>query len=84
MTDRWKELELFNTHQEDSRKRTEFLAKAIFLISGGALSLSINLFLGEKSPKVPLEFLDVLRYAWYALFASMAGYILVFLRHVDT
>ena len=71
------ELELFNAHQEDARKRTDFLAKSIFLISGTALTLSINLFLGEGAPTVPSDLVNVLRLAWWALFASIVGYVLV-------
>lgn len=78
MCDDWKELEQFNAHQEDTRKRSEFLAKAIFLISGSALTLSINLFLGDKAPKISLELLCLLRQAWIALFGSIAGFVIVF------
>lgn len=68
---------LFNQHQEDSRKRTEFLAKSVFLLSGGALSFSITVFLGDKAPKLTPELVAVLKTGWWALFASMAAYLFV-------
>ena len=70
-------LELFNAHQEDSRKRTEFLAKSVFLISGAALTLSINLFLGKEAPSLTSCLVTLLRSAWLALFASILGYVFV-------
>lgn len=72
-----KEMEIFNAHQEDTRKRTEFLAKAVFLIAGSALTLSINLFLSADAPKLSLDYVCILRNGWWALFASMVLYILV-------
>jgi len=72
-----KNLELFNAHQEDSRKRTEFLAKSVFLISGTALTLSINLFLGKDAPSLTSCLVTLLRSAWVALFASILGYVFV-------
>lgn len=69
--------EMFNQHQEDSRKRTEFLAKSVFLLSGSALSFSISIFLGDKAPKIPADLLSTLKIGWWALFFSMACYVLV-------
>jgi len=37
-------LEQFNTHQQDIRARTDSLARAVFVLSGGALSISIGIF----------------------------------------
>jgi hypothetical protein len=78
MTDeQLKSLELFNAHQEDTRKRTEFLAKSVFLISGAALTLSINLFLGKGAPALEPCQVSLLRLGWLALFFSILGYVLV-------
>lgn len=66
-----------NAHQEDNRKRTEFLAKSIFLISGGTLSLSMTMFLGKDAPALTSTLSNLLRAAWITLFMSMVGYILV-------
>lgn len=70
------DLELFNAHQEDTRKRTEFLAKSVFLISGAALTLSINVFLGKETPLLSSCLADLLRFGWVALFLSIVGYVL--------
>lgn len=75
--DQLKSLELFNAHQEDTRKRTEFLAKSVFLISGAALTLSINLFLGKDAPALDSCHISLLRFGWLALFFSILGYVLV-------
>ena len=75
--DQLKNIELFNAHQEDSRKRTEFLAKSVFLISGAALTLSINLFLGKDAPSLTAFLAMLLRSAWLALFVSILGYVIV-------
>lgn len=69
--------ELFNAHQEDNRKRTEFLAKSVFLISGGTLSLSMSMFLGKDAPTLIEHLSSLLRVGWMTLFISMVGYILV-------
>lgn len=76
-SDEFKELELFNAHQEDSRKRAEFMAKSVFLIGGTALTLSINLFLGKDAPKIQPQHLQMLQIAWAVLFCSIVGYIAV-------
>ena len=75
--DQLKSLDLFNAHQEDTRKRTEFLAKSVFLISGAALTLSINLFLGKDAPTLESWQVSLLRFGWLALFFSILGYVLV-------
>lgn len=76
--DHLREIELFNAHQQGTQERTQFLAKSVFLISGAALTLSINLFLGEKAPVLSQDQICWLRTSWFALFASIVGYVLVF------
>lgn len=76
-TDPIKETEMFNAHQEDSRKRAEFMAKSVFLIGGTALTLSINLFLGKDAPKIQAQDLQILQLAWVSLFVSIVGYLAV-------
>lgn len=72
-----KEVEIFNAHQGDARKRAEFLAKAVFLIGGGALTLSINLFLSANAPSLSPGYACTLKTGWWALFISMMLFILV-------
>lgn len=78
MTEQLKELEQFNAHQESTRKRTEFIAKSIFLMSGGALTVSIGLFLRKEAPTIVGHHLPLLKGAWFAFFLSIVAYIIVF------
>ena len=78
MFDFQKERELFEAAAQDIRKRTEFLAKAVFLLSGGALTVSMGIFLGGEHPtKLPLALQPLLKSSWHALLYSMACYVLV-------
>lgn len=51
------DLELFNAHQEDVRRRADSLSRAIFLLAGGTLtlsisiSISISIFTSDKTPE---------------------------------
>jgi hypothetical protein len=78
MTDYKKNLELFNAHQESTRKQFEFLCKSIFLIAGAALTLSINLFLSGNAPLLSCMQASVLKASWIALTTSMVGFITSF------
>jgi hypothetical protein len=71
------ELEQFNAHQMDNRNRIDSLAKSIFLLSGGALTLSIGIFLRKGAPEIPTELIVWLQRAWLSLFMSVAAYVLV-------
>ncbi|WP_183091180.1 MULTISPECIES: hypothetical protein [Vibrio] len=66
-----KEYEMFNQHQQDVRARADSLGKAVFVLSGGALTVSIGIFL--KSDRLPLtdSALIVIRYSWWLLFAAI-------------
>ncbi len=65
------ELEQFNAHQEDVRRRVDSLVRSIFLLSGGALTLSIGLFAGGKVQLHDQALLECLRQSWWALFVSI-------------
>lgn len=71
------ELDQFNSHQEDTRKRTDSLAKSVFLLSGGALTLSIGVFLRKESQEIPMELVTWLKRAWFSLFMSITLFVLV-------
>lgn len=75
MVDRMDELAQFNAHQEGTRNRLDFLAKSVFLISGAALTLSINLFLGKDAPLLTPCLAWLLKAGWAALFLSIVGYL---------
>lgn len=69
------ELAMFNEHQAGTKRAAEFFAKSIFLLSGGALTLSVTLFLGKDAPTVPPELVINLKLAWWTLFASVVSYV---------
>lgn len=76
--DEQKTIELFNAHQENNGKRAEFLAKSVFLLSGGALTVSMGVFLGGNSP-TPLtpELHPLLIMSWGHLLKSMTAFVLL-------
>lgn len=67
-----KHFELYQEYEKDLRSRVDTIAKGIFLLSGGALTLSINIFTQPNHPTVSVAELVWLREAWFALFASVA------------
>lgn len=67
------EYEQFNAHQEDVRRRSDSLVRAIFVLSGGALTISIG-FLGEASRSLLSESLVlILQTSWWSLFMSIVS-----------
>jgi len=65
------DLELFNAHQEDVRRRADSLAKAIFVLSGGTLTVSIGIFTGGSAPELTTDLLCVLKASWWSLFFAI-------------
>ena len=70
------ELELFNAHQEDVRRRADSLSRAIFVLAGGTLTLSITIFTGESAPKLSEGLTSALKISWAALFTSIVFLVL--------
>lgn len=64
-------LELFNSHQEDARRRADSLAKAIFVLAGGTLTVSIGVFTGSSAPQLTPDLSCVLKTSWWALISSI-------------
>lgn len=58
-------LELFNVHQQDVRARSDSLIKAIFVLSGGALSISVGIF--TNTPNIPECIQSALQFSWWSL-----------------
>lgn len=58
----------FNQHQQDARGRLDTIAKAVFLLAGGALTLSINAFTGKDSVPIDCELAAYLKLSWGFLF----------------
>ncbi|MDW7749087.1 hypothetical protein [Halomonas sp.] len=67
----------FNQHQQDARARTDTLAKVIFLLSGGALTLSINAFTGKNSVTFPADLVSALQWSWGLFFGSVSSLLLL-------
>ena len=66
--DDWKEL----------RSRVDSIANAVFLVAGGALSLSITVVLGNKSATfITKEVLSLTKQAWYYLLAAVLLFLLL-------
>lgn len=65
------ELDIFNAHQEDVRRRADSLIRAIFILAGGSLTLSISIFMGEKAPKLSGDLVCTLKASWWSLFLSI-------------
>lgn len=70
------DFELFNAHQEDVRRRADSLARAIFVLAGGTLTLSITIFTGEKAPELNTDLMCALKASWWALFLSILFLVL--------
>lgn len=65
------EYEQFNAHQEDLRRRADSLVRAVFVLSGGALTVSIGLFGGSSRLQLSQDLIPILQASWWGLFASI-------------
>ncbi len=70
------ELELFNSHQEDVRRRADSLARAIFVLAGGTLTVSIGIFTSDSAPAFSSDLSCVLKGSWWALISSIVFLVL--------
>jgi hypothetical protein len=68
--------EEFNKHQQDVRTRTDSFAKAIFVLSGGALSISIGLFLNSKS-QLTVDLVPYLQVSWGLLATTILSLVVM-------
>jgi hypothetical protein len=69
-------LELFNAHQEDVRRRADSLAKSIFILSGGTLTVSIGIFTGSSAPTLTSDLSCILKASWWGLFLAIIFLVL--------
>lgn len=60
-------------YQADTRQRVDTLVKAIFVLSGGALTISIGLFLKTGAPSLAPTLAGALRWSWWLQFYSLAA-----------
>lgn len=61
----------FNAHQEDVRRRTDSVARAVFLLSGGALTVAIGTFTRADAPELSAFVADVLKVSLWGLFTCI-------------
>ncbi len=69
-------LELFNSHQEDVRRRADSLVRAIFILAGGTLTLSIGIFTKATAPKLNETLACILKGSWWSLFIAIVLFVL--------
>ncbi|MGI9047522.1 MAG: hypothetical protein ACR2FI_12220 [Burkholderiales bacterium] len=72
-------LELFNWHQQDVRNRAGSLAKSIFLLAGGTLTVSIGIFAGPSAPSLNSDLSFALKASWWCLFFAITFLLLALL-----
>jgi hypothetical protein len=60
-------------YQTDTRQRVDTLVKAIFVLSGGALTISIGIFLRSGAPQLSNALTELLQKSWWLLFYSLAA-----------
>lgn len=70
-------IDRFSAYQADTRQRVDTLIKAIFVLSGGALTISIGVFLRQEAPQLTPRITELLQYSWYLLFFSLAAAAIV-------
>lgn len=70
-------IDRFTAYEIDTRHRVDTLVKSIFVLSGGALTISIGVFLRHEAPQLPDGIAEVLEHSWYLLFFSLAASALV-------
>jgi hypothetical protein len=60
-------------YQADTRQRVDTLIKAIFVLSGGALTISIGIFLRSGAPPLSANLTQLLQISWGLIFYSLAA-----------
>jgi len=69
-------LTLFNEHQANLRDRANSLAKSIFLLAGGALTISFGVILRDNAPSVSESVWKIISFSWGALSTSIISAVL--------
>lgn len=72
-----KAYEMWNSYLRDTRSRVDGLIRAVLLVAGGALTLSVGAFLRGDHPLLTLDQLCTLKWAWGLLTLSMVGVLSV-------
>lgn len=66
-------IDRFTAFQTETRHRVDTLIKSIFVLSGGALTISIGVFLRKDAPTLAPRITELLQYSWGLLFFSLAA-----------
>ena len=69
-----------NNYEEwkEIRSRADSIATAVFLLTGGALSLSINVMVGNKSKlELSAPLIENITLAWYFLLTAIICFLLI-------
>jgi hypothetical protein len=66
-------IDRFTAFQTETRHRVDTLIKSIFVLSGGALTISIGVFLRKEAPALTPKITELLQYSWCLLFFSLAA-----------
>ena len=62
---------------KEIRSRVDSIANALFLIAGGALSISIAILLNKDAPKLPAMAKCLMSLSWYCLLYSVVAFVLI-------
>lgn len=68
--------EQFNAHQTDVRQRVDSFAKALFILSGGTLTVSIGIFTSPGAPNLETCLNDLIKISWWSLFVAIICLVL--------
>lgn len=60
-------------YQTDTRQRVDTLVRAVFVLSGGALTISIGIFLRAGAPHLSAHLTLLLQVSWWLLFFSLTA-----------
>ena len=71
------DLDRFDRYQQDVRIRAQSLSRAVAVVSGGALSVSVGVFARPDAPVLGCWARWALIVSWWALFASLVLLTLV-------
>lgn len=65
------ESEQFNAHQADLRGRADSLVRAIFVLAGGSLTVSIGFFSRSSRELLHEDLIPILQASWWSLFVAI-------------
>jgi heme/copper-type cytochrome/quinol oxidase subunit 2 len=62
---------------KEIRGRVDSIANALFLVAGGALSVSIAVLLGKDGPKIPESAKFLITVSWYLLLYAVVAFVFI-------